>query len=82
MATLSGPQWSFMVENTKTYDEWIHTLQILQEDQKINFGRLTVIHMFTTDVIEHLKRQTVIDIEESRKIEKYYREKILAITQG
>ena len=82
MEYFSGPKWDFMVENTKTFDQWLLTLQYMQEDQTVNVGRLIIIHMFTTDVIEYTKKQSEEGILESEKIQKYYHEKILDITRG
>lgn len=80
-------QWRDLVNTAATFEAWSAIVTHMFEDDKINFGRLKILHEYTNDVIDNLKKKEdiariPIDNRESEKIRLHYRNKILNIGQS
>lgn len=78
--------WNELVDNATTFEAWRVIVCHMFDDDKINLGRLQILHEYTNDVIKNLQNKednSDIDIvdRESEKIRIHYRNKILNIGQ-
>lgn len=73
---LEKNQWRYHVRLITHFEPWLKTIQSFQ-DEKLTFGRLMILHIFTTSVIKNLQVCELLNaddsaIKESEKIKYYY----------
>ena len=83
---MAEASWSELVETATSFESWCNIVKHMFEDGIVNEGRLRVLHCYTEDVIENLRKkenQTEnISETESGKIAKRYIQGILNIPKN
>lgn len=78
--------WNDLVNTAVNFEAWSHIVGHMFNDEKINSGRLQILHEYTQDVIKNLQNieanaSISINNRESEKIRLHYTNKILNIGQ-
>ena len=76
-------EWSQLVEVATTFEIWQNIVKHMFEDGEVNQGRLMILHLYTQDVIDHLRSKeegsSSSTETESEKIGNFYTRSILNI---
>lgn len=78
--------WNELVNTATTLEAWSAIVCHMFADDKVNLGRLQILHNYTKDVIVNLQKKeeisdSCIEDRESEKIRLHYTNKILHIGQ-